>query len=219
MNGRPWTDAERDRLLALKDSGMGNVAIARMLGRSATSVGTQLYALRHPDRAAAIQAAYRERHGDRVRERQAERYRADRPRLVAAHRDYYATNRDKVLARQAERRCAEAEHVRQIRRASHARNQERHAAAQRCRNAVAKARAGDARRLGTLAGLAPGEAAYWLPRLPPGCVARALVAKLRAIAALQDELRPEVRRILTGEPTGRGHGDFGVVVPFGRDTG
>jgi hypothetical protein len=70
-----------------------------------------------------------------------------------------------------------------------------------------------------LTGLSPAEAAYWLVRLPPGCVARAAVAKLRAIAALQDELRPEVRRILTGGRTGRGHGDFGGVVPFGRDAG
>jgi hypothetical protein len=102
MNGRPWTEAERDRLLALKAGGLGNVAIARLLGRSATGVGTQLYALRHPDRAAATQAAYRERQGDRVRERQAERYRADRPRLVAAHRDYYATNRDRGGAPRAD---------------------------------------------------------------------------------------------------------------------
>lgn len=220
MKGPPWTDTERERLVALKATGMKHAAIAAALGRPASAVTQQLYALRHPGRQEEIRRAYLERQGDRYKEMQAEHYRANRPRIVARRHQQYAANRDKVLARQAIRRRDDAERVREIRRASHWRNRESRLEGHKARAAVAKARAGDARYLGKLTGLGADDAAYWLDRLPPGCVARVAVDKLRQIAALQDEHGPTVRRIMDGRTrTGREHGNFGVVVPLRGDWG
>jgi hypothetical protein len=180
--GAPWTDAERERLVALKAAGMPHSAIAAELGRSVGAVTGELYSLRHPGRQEAIQSAYRERKGDGYKAMQAAHYRANRPRLVAEHREYYAANRGRVLERQAERRRDDAERVREIRRASNARNRAARSAGNNARAAVAKARAGDGRHLGTLTGLGADDALFWLPRLPAGCVARAIVDKLRQIA-------------------------------------
>lgn len=220
MKGRPWTDDERERLVAMKAAGMRHAAIAAALGRNPAAVGQELYHLRHPGRREAIQSAYLERKGDHYKAMQAEHYRANRPRIVAQRHRHYAANRGKVLARQAERRRDDAERVKAIRRASHQRNRATRLEGHKARAAVAKARAGDARYLGKLTGLSAEDAAYWLDRLPAGCAARVVVAKLRAIAEVQEEHRPTVRRLMDGRTrTGREHGSFGVVVPLRGDWG
>lgn len=111
------------------------------------------------------------------------------------------------------------EEARGLRDAADARRRETRKSDQRAHFALARARAGDARALAELTGLSPDDAAFWLPRVPTG-KARATVAKLREIAALQDEHRPTMRRIYDGETrTGRPHGDFGIAVPGGGDWG
>ena len=46
--GPLWTDEERERLLAMKASGMKHAAIAAALGRPVGAVTGELYNLRHP---------------------------------------------------------------------------------------------------------------------------------------------------------------------------
>lgn len=180
--GPPWTAEERERLVALKADGLKHAAIAAALGRPVGAVTGELYNLRHPGRQEAIHRAYRERKGDGYKAMQAEHYRSNRPRLIAEHRAYYAAKRERVLARQAERRAEQPERLREIRRASNARNRAARNEGNNMRAAVAKARRGDGRHLGTLTGLSADDALFWLPRLPVGCAARAIVDKLRAVA-------------------------------------